>query len=94
MASATPRGSFCSANEFHRATIQKTAVAGDMVTIADAVVDAALRVERRTQTIRADGKDNPTDRAGYPVLVRWRDERTLEPSARKTGRLSVAGRTS
>ena len=52
-------------------------------TPADVVVDAAGRGDRRTQTIRADGKDHPTDRAGYAVLARWRDERTLETIGKK-----------
>jgi hypothetical protein len=76
------------ANEFRSATL-RVDVDGDLVTIADVVVDAAGREAAGEHTVRADGAEHAAGN-GYALTATWRGPRVLETVARKDGQ--VVGR--
>lgn len=70
-------------NPFQSATL-RFAVDGDPVTITEVVVDASGREERTTNTLHADGAENP-QKYGYVVTARWLDSRVLEAAVTRNG---------
>ena len=74
-----------SCNHFQSATVEFV-VSGDTVKIADIVVDASGREERRLNTIHVDGREHASgDGSGYSVLATWRGSHVLETVAKKDG---------
>ena len=73
------------ANEYQTATLE-ISVDGDVVTIHDAVVDAAGRIERTTNTIDADEQEHSSAH-GYVVTARRVGERRLEVTVTKKDRI-------
>ena len=73
------------ANLFRSATLE-FAVAGDIVTIADVVVNAAGREEQGRNTIQADGREHSSEHGhGYVVMSRWLGSHVLEAVVKKDG---------
>ena len=72
-------------NPFQSATLTFDVV-GDIVTIADVVVDASGHEERSTNTIRADGEERSEIRTDYAVLTRWLSSHVLETVVKKERR--------
>jgi hypothetical protein len=76
------------ANPFRSATL-RVDVDGDLVTIADVVVDASGRAAAGEHTVRADGVERLAAN-GYALTATWRGPRVLETVATKDG--AVVGR--
>jgi hypothetical protein len=78
------------ANQFQRGMVEFV-VSGDTVKIADVVVDASGREERRLNTIQVDGHEHASESGnGYSLLATWRGSHVLETVATKDGQ--VVGR--
>jgi hypothetical protein len=80
------------ANQFQSATIVFDPDGFDL-RMSDVVVDENGREERHVNTIRADGRERPTEpRRGYSVRASWRDPLTLEAVGVKDGQV-IGGAT-
>jgi hypothetical protein len=77
-------------NPFVRATMQVD-VDGNVITITDAVVDAAGDEVKTTNTIHADGVEYAAPH-GYALTSRWRGARAIEWEATKNGQPEGRGR--
>jgi len=79
-------------NQFRNAMLE-FAVAGNIVTISDVVVDAEGREEPSKNTILADGNEHTSEeRNGYVLMARWRGSHVLETEAKKDGQKIGWGR--
>src|SRR5262245_20987762 len=61
-------------------------VSGDIVTIADVVVDAAGRETRGLNRLDADGTEHPSE-YGYVVTAKWLSSRVLDAVVTRDGRV-------
>ena len=77
------------ANEFQAATINFD-VSGDTVTITDGCVEADGKKLHGRNTLKVDGQEHATDRAGYVMVAKWRGSHIMETVATKDG--EVVGR--
>ena len=79
-------------NQFQSAILE-FAVAGDIVTITDIVVDAEGHEAHGKNTILADDNEHPSEeRDGYVLMARWRGPHVLETEAKKNGQKVGWGR--
>ena len=79
------------ANPFQSATLEFT-VAGDAVTIAQVFVDAAGQQVGGRMTIRADGREHPSEYGnGHALIARWIGSHILEAVDVKDGQILGRG---
>lgn len=79
-------------NQFQSAILE-FAVAGDIVTITDIVVDAEGHEAHGKNTILADANEHSSEeRDGYVLMARWRGPHVLETEAKKNGQKVGWGR--
>ncbi|HXD08697.1 MAG TPA: hypothetical protein VN653_01440 [Anaerolineales bacterium] len=72
-------------NQFQSAELE-FAVAGDIVTITDVVVDAEGHEAHGKNTILVDGNEHPSEeRTGYVLMAGWRGVHVLETEATRDG---------
>jgi hypothetical protein len=80
------------ANPFQRAMIEVD-VAGDVLRIADVVVDASGSEESRLNTIQVDGCEYLSEAGnGYRVMARWCGPHAFETVAKKDDQVVGSGR--
>lgn len=79
-------------HQFESATLTFD-VAGDVVTLTHAGVNASGKQESGTTVLRSDGQDHPVSplAPGVVAATRWRDANVLETIARKDGQVVGEG---